>query len=350
MLFDRDFKYMLSQRVAGFFVTIAMAWFLRSYWALVVGSLSARFFGVVLSYVMHPMRPRLSFAKVGDIFRVSQWALVRGIGGFVEQNLHRWVVAERESAAVLGIYTLGGEIAVLPSQSLLLPLNRVLFPAFVRTKSNLDELKRVFLLAQSVQALIGIPAAVGVMLVAQEAVQLFLGDKWLAAVPFVRLMSVGAIAAALVNAGGYLLTALGHLKGLAMLSWFRVALFAALVYLVFPDGGALTIAWIRAVFMLMVIGMFFGWIGRVLPDVKMRQVADGLFRPLFGATVMTGCILLAAQFVHLPPLPLLVIKVVVGIAAYSGTVLLLWWHRGRPPGAEAYLLEAARHLRKPSST
>ena len=86
MQFGREFQFLFCKRIVGFIVTIVAAWFIRSYWAMVIGALAGRTFGVALSFAMHPMRPRLSLKKFGEIFSVSQWMLVRSIGGYLSSN------------------------------------------------------------------------------------------------------------------------------------------------------------------------------------------------------------------------------------------------------------------------
>ena len=88
MQFGKEFQFLFCKRIVGFIVTIVAAWFIRSYWALVIGALTGRTFGVALSFVMHPMRPRLGLEKFREIFSVSQWVLVRSIGGYFQINLH----------------------------------------------------------------------------------------------------------------------------------------------------------------------------------------------------------------------------------------------------------------------
>jgi lipopolysaccharide exporter len=56
MRFGQDYVFLFCKRFSGFLVTLACAWWLRSYWALVLGTLGGRLVGVACSYAMHPMR------------------------------------------------------------------------------------------------------------------------------------------------------------------------------------------------------------------------------------------------------------------------------------------------------
>jgi O-antigen/teichoic acid export membrane protein len=344
MTFGADFRFLVAKRIAGFAITILAAWLLRSYWALVIGTLAGRAFGVVLSYFIHPMRPRLSLAKMREIFGISQWLMVRGIGNFVETNLHRFVVGGREPAAIMGAYSLADDIAKLPTATLLTPLNRVLFPAFVAAKNDLAELKRMFLLAQGVQALIGIPSAIGLTLVAREAVLVLLGERWIAAVPFVQLLSPVALIASITAAGAHVLLTLGHVRTLAYLLWIRIALFATAAYLVLPGASALDIAWLRGGFAAVTLAGFVGWARRYIPQLSAMEFARSVIRPLLAAAIMAGAVLSlhALDTTGMRTVTLLLVKIGVGALAYPLSVLLLWQLAGRPPGAESYLLDKLR--------
>ena len=341
MQFSKEFKFLFCKRIASFVVTILAAWFIRSYWALVIGALTGRVLGVALSYGMHPMRPRLSLKKFREIFSVSQWMLVRSIGGYFQLKLHFLVVGARENAGVLGAYSLASEISALPSSELLAPLNRVLFPAFVRVKHDLVELKRVVLLAQGVQTMIAMPAAIGLILVSNEAVLLLLGQKWMSAVPFVEIFALISFLSSIAATGYYVLLTLGKVRLMAISSWIQVAFFATLAFVFFPDAGAFGLASLYlAVITLGLIGVMIS-LQRELKGLRFGEIVASMSRPLIAVSVMAACVIFAARASGFDGWPLLITKILVGAAAYSVSILALWLISGRRAGAESYLLKKA---------
>jgi O-antigen/teichoic acid export membrane protein len=133
---------------------------------------------VVHSYLAHPLRPRWCTAKLRELFSVSQWMLVQNIGGYLDNNLHKLLVGRRDDTATMGAYSVAADVAAMPSTELLQPVNRVLFPAFVAVKHDLDELKRTFLLALGLQTMIALPAAAFMAILADVLVPVLLGDRW----------------------------------------------------------------------------------------------------------------------------------------------------------------------------
>jgi O-antigen/teichoic acid export membrane protein len=345
MQFGKDFRFLFSKRLAGFIATIVAAWLLQSYWAMVIGSLAGRGVGIVQSYTMHPMRPRPSLEKFREIFGISQWMLIRGIGLYFQGRLHQIVVGGREDAGVMGAYSLAGQISGIPTTELLTPLNRVLFPAFVNVKTDLVELKRVFLLAQGVQTLIAMPAAIGMALVADELVEVLLGEKWRSAVPYIQVFALMGFLKAITTSGSYILLTFGKARLMAVTSWFQVGVFAALAFLVFPEAGALGIAWVR----LAVVGVgFITFVGLLLQQfepLRLRDMLASIARPVAGVLVMSACVMGIGQALDLQGPLLLTAKILVGALSYALAVAGLWRLRGRPAGAEAYLLGKLKGLR-----
>lgn len=342
MRFGLDFRFLFLRRMAGFIVTIAAALILQSYWALVIGNLVGRVLGVGLSYALHPMRPRLSLTKSREIFGISLWMMLRSASGYLDSKLHQIFVGGRENATVMGAYSLADEIATMPTTELLAPLNRVLFPAFVQVKEDLGELKRVFLLAQSIQVLIGVPAGVGLALVAQELVPILLGEKWLSAVPFIEIMALVSIMQAIMTSGGYILLTLGKARLVAIYSIGQVFIFAALAILAIPNEGALSIAWLR----LLVAGFglltFFWLLINAFAGLRLAEMIVSFLRPLIAVAIMAAVIIYATPLAGLDGALLLGAKVLAGVASYALAIVALWWLAGRPPGAEAYVFDKIR--------
>ncbi len=339
MEFGLEFRFFFIKRMVGFVITVSAALLLHSYWAMVIGALSARAIGSILSYAAHPMRPRLSLARVKPMLSFSSWNLLRGIGNYVGENLHRFLVGRRENPEVMGAYSLGSDIAALPSTELLAPLSRVLFPLFVKLKHDLTQLKKAFLLALGIQALVGIPAGTGMALVSSELVLALLGEKWIAAIPFVQLMGAINILNAIGLSGGYLLLALGRSQATAISSWLIILLFVALAVLAIPEGGAMAIAQLR--FSVAVFGffVFIYLVKRELPGLRVSEMLAEIWRPCVASALMAVCLIGLPSLSGMPAIAQLLMKVALGALVFAMSLLALWRLAGCPAGAESYLLE-----------
>lgn len=342
MEFGRDFRFLFLRRIIGFAVTIALALWLQSYWAMVFGALAGRLGGVVLSYLLHDFRPRLSLARISELWSFSQWILVRSLGSYGATQTDKIIVGRREGASTLGAYTLADEIAAMPTGELLAPLGRVLFPAFVRVADQPEELRRIFCLAFGVQVLVALPAGVGLALVAPIAVPLLLGSQWTMAIPFVQILSLMSIGIALAHGGGYLLLTLGKVRLLAVVTWLQFALLLWLVLLAFPASHAAGIAGIRLAVSVTGMLILLALVMRVMPTIRLLDLISSAWRPV----TATGLMAMSLWYIDMPPTLsppwLLLAQIALGASSYGFTLLALWRLSGCQEGAESFLLDKLR--------
>lgn len=341
MAFGLDFKFFVTKRVMTTFVTIAFALTLRSYWALVLGSLVGRIIGVALSYWMHDFRPRVSFRRFRSIWAFSQWNLVMNAAAYASTRLDKFVLGRQGNAGAMGMYTLADEVASLPTSELLAPLGRVMFPAFVRVKSDAAEFKRLFLLAFSVQAVVGIPAGLGVALVAQQAVPLLLGDQWNASVPLVQMLGLAGVFTVLTHSSHYMLLALGKVRTLAIFYGGQCLALAALLFMLVPDANSIQIAQSRLLVAALALLLMLLLAKGATPAFQARELVANCWRPILASAPMVASVVASATLSSsMSNVVLLLIKVSVGVLVYGLSIAGLWWMSGRPDGAERYIIQA----------
>src|SRR5690606_21764837 len=130
------------------------------------------------------------------------------------------------------------------------------------------------------QSLIAIPACVGLALVAKDAVPVLLGEKWLLAVPFVQIFAMIHVVRALTTSVHYVLMTLGEVARVAQIVWLKVLVFALIAFVGFPGGGAVELAWSRALTVLFGLGLSFWILRRALSVVSWADFAGTVSRPL----------------------------------------------------------------------
>ena len=192
--FKLEFRLLFIKRVIGFVVTVALAMALRSYWALVAGTLVSRFSGMVITYLLHPYRPRFCLSKRHELFHFSKWLLVNNVLFFITNKFSNFVIGKMVGMHALGIFTVSYELANLPSTELVIPINRVLFPGFSRLSGDKSLLRKSYLEVTGVLALFAFPIGMGLIVIAKPLVLAILGEKWIEAVPLFQLLAInGAI-------------------------------------------------------------------------------------------------------------------------------------------------------------
>lgn len=194
-LYKRDFNFRVLARVRiistiiPLLVTVPLAFLMRSYWALVIGTITVNVVNAVLLTVFSGWRPRwfYSFEKLKEMFSFTVWSMVEAITIWLTGYVDVFIVSTRLNQYYLGLYktssTLVGQIMGLIT-AIFTP---ILFSALSRLQSNEMEFKRLFFYFQKVVALLVMPIGVGIFIFSDFITGLILGSQWVEAAGFVGL-------------------------------------------------------------------------------------------------------------------------------------------------------------------
>lgn len=344
--FRKEFAYQLVRRIAGFAVTVPLAFLLRNYWALVIGTLSARLVGTMASYFVHPYRPRFSSAEFASLFRFSRWLLLNNIIGFLKERSSDFIVGRLLGPAPLGVYNVSYEVASMPTTALSAPINRALLPGFARIAGEDEPFQLAYRNAINMLALIAVPAAAGLFAVAPYLVPVALGPKWIAGVPLLEILAFNGGLLLFHSSMCTVLIAAGYPHRVAQSNAFYVALLLIFFMWWIPRLGVTGAAYAALVTSALCTPVYFWQLKRSLkfPATWFVRAAS---RPVLAALIMAVTVRLilpewAARMTVAEALAWLIGGVVLGIATYCLSVALLWAAAGRPAGAERVVLEEAR--------
>jgi O-antigen/teichoic acid export membrane protein len=345
MDFRREFIFMFAKRAVGVAVTLSLALAFRSYWALIIGTVASRAFGVALSYVMQSYRPRLSLAVWRELFGFSGWLFAMNVVAFLQTRLSHFVIGRTQGAEALGIFTVSADVAALASNEITAPINRAVMPGLSRIAEEPGRIGPGLLQVSIATQLITMPAAFGLAAVAEPLVLTLLGQRWVAAIEPVQILAfAGALqAVTAANHSAYLAVAKAHVP--AVLSAVFVAALIPLLYLLNPQG-IVGVAWAQlgavAVYVtlnLVLMRRYFG--------VSLRTLMRATSRCLLAASAMGALVysLVESNF-GLPsatfPIIVLLLGVAMGVASYLAILYGAWALAGHPATPEAELFRRLR--------
>ena len=200
MTFDKEFRFLLGKKLAGFFVVIPLAFILENYWALIIGMLAARLYGLIASYVLHPYRPCLSLAATSKLINFSKWILINNIFNFVRMRAPDLVIGRMLGTAQLGVYTVSFEISNMVTTELIAPINRAVYPGYAALTHDKKAFSDNFLMVIVYITMFALPAGIGMLAIAELFVHVVLGQKWIEAIPLIKILAVyGALTALQTN-------------------------------------------------------------------------------------------------------------------------------------------------------
>ena len=113
--FNREFQLLVVPRILGIVAGITFALIFVNYWALVVGIMTTRSMRLVFTFVMHPYRPRFGLRAWRYIFGFSFWTWIISLGELLRDRSDSLVIGRILNTVEVGIYSVGAEIAALPT-------------------------------------------------------------------------------------------------------------------------------------------------------------------------------------------------------------------------------------------
>lgn len=350
MEFRREFWFLTSRRLLTFVTTLAAAFALRSYWALVIGVVTGRIGMVALSYLMHPYRPRFSLAAMRELMSFSAWLFLSNVLGFFILRLSTFVVGRTDGPREVGYYTLAYEVGTLPTSELLAPINRAIIPGFARMARDTQSLGRGFLEVMGTTTLFVVPAAFGIAAVAEPAVQLLLTDKWSGAVPLLKILAFLGAAAAIIASAFPAFYALGRPRAGAMISSVRFAIMVPAMLWAGSQWGVIGVAWADLGAALLALPFAVTIACRAI-GIPIAQLVARVWRPILASAAMYALVRAVVALAHetypgLSSARELLIGVLAGLIAYPILVAGLWLASGRGPGTERLLLAMLEARRK----
>ena len=334
--FDKDSILTGLSKLLGFVLALSVALTWRTYWALVVGIIAEQMAKLGLSFVMHRYRPKASLAHWYEAFQFSKWLLVSNMVGFAYRRGDTFVLGKLLSTELLGLYNVARELANMTSTEVIMPIRRVMLPAYAKFIDDRTRLRQAFLDGLGLILLFGVPAAVGIGLTADPLVRVILGEQWLAAIPLVKILALYGLAAVGLANQGPLLLALGKTRLYSNLNTGAVLLLIPSLWWAASTQGVVGGAWAASLTNVCFFAMTLIFTLRVT-GVRLDSVFAVVWRTVFATLAMalivnhTVEILLSSG---LAAIVQLLVSALVGAFTFTGVVVGLWWLGGRPHGPE----------------
>lgn len=351
--FRKEFWFQVLRKVFGFVVTVPAAFLLRNYWALVIGMLASQVATVVISYVMHPFRPKLDLSRARELLGFSKWLLMNNLVSFFKDRSTDFFIGRLFGANSLGIYNIAVEFAHLPSTELSMPINRALLPGFAKMET-IAAVVSAYERALGMMAMLAVPCAAGLAALAPFFVPTVLGSKWIEATPLIQIMAFNGALLMFHSPTLSVMVARGHPKMALLGNSLYVALLLLLMsglYFLHMLDGLQAVAVATVATTLLSTPTYLYLLKRKLrigPMVFLRAV----MRPAVAALLMAATLHLTLPvYDSAMPGTVAAAWLLGGVGAggvlYVGILSCLWLLAGRPKGPESMALDRISRFARP---
>lgn len=314
--------------IAGAVASMAMAVSGFGYWTLAIAPLVNALAQTVLVVAHRPTRfARPQVAAIRKPLVFSSHTLATRFTWYGYSNADFFVIGRFMGKTALGAYTLGWTLSGVAVEKVTAMIGRVTPAFFSSVQADMAELRRYLLLVTEGLSVITFPMCIGIALVAEDLVHVALGPAWEAAVPPLRWLAVFSAFRSIQPMFPQVMSAMGEARENMKNSVLTVC--------VLPVGFYIATRW-------GIVGVARAW--AVLAPllflqlyVAVRRRVQFTTKEYIGALwpAASGCAVMAlvvepvnrTGLGPLPPVASLVVKIIIGVLAYTGAMLI--FHRKR---------------------
>ncbi len=307
----------LAATIAAGALGLFLAWRGAGVWALVAYyfvQIAAACIAMLFVMRWFP-KSRFSIDSAKRLYGFGIRMLAASLITNIYNDIRPLIIGRRFSTADLGYYNRGQTFSSTVSLNLDAAVQSVMFPVMARTQDDPVHLTAMFRRTKSMGAFLIFPVMLGMSAVAVPMVRLLLTDKWLAAVPFVVLLSIGEAQVPLTSTNLILVKAMGRSDLYARQEVLRRVLM--LIVLVVSVLGFHTVEAIAAGF------VFSAWLDAFVTLLPVRKLIgygaaeqfQDVWKSGLSALVMAGAVY-AFGLLSLPLLPKLIAQVLLGGVVY----------------------------------
>ncbi len=230
--FHKYFVYQLTGVIVDLTVAVSAAFILRSAWALIFGYLAGALTRCVISYVIDPYRPKISFEidRAKELFGFGKWVLGSSILAFLILHGDDIFVGRLLGATALGLYQMAYLISNLPATEITNIVAQVTFPAYSKMQDDIPRLRDNYWKILNITTFLSFPATGLIFVLAPDFTRIFLGEKWMPMVPAIQVLVWWGGIRSMTGVNGSLFRAVKKPDIATKLSGLRLLILVILIY------------------------------------------------------------------------------------------------------------------------
>ncbi|MCK4533156.1 lipopolysaccharide biosynthesis protein [bacterium] len=243
--FKKKFLYQTGSSLVSVVVTLSLVFILRNVWALVYGAVAGSLTQLVLSYLIHPYRPKFKFDfnKAKELFGFGKWIFIATILVFILTKGDAALVGKVIGITALGFYSMAYKFSNFSCTEIAHVISQVSFPAYSKLQNNLSQLKKAYFKVLQMVAFISIPLAGGLFIFTPEFVNIFLGQKWIPMISTMKVLCIFGAIRSILNSFGSLFNGVGKPIIGAKISIFNLAILSVIIFPLTVKFGIIGTAW-----------------------------------------------------------------------------------------------------------
>ena len=315
MIFRKFFFATIIGTVGSAILGVVMAYNGFGIWSLVGQYLFNSFVDTVILWITVKWRPTFEFSgkSLKSLLSYGWKILAVGLITHLYDELRTLLIGKMYSSSDLAYFNKGKQFPHIFITNINASITSVLFPMVSRVQDDKIKLKQYTKQSISLSSYVMSPLMIGLAITAPTIIQLLLTDKWMGAVPFLRIFCVGYLLLPIQTANIQAIKASGRSDIYLKVEIIKKIIGVGLLVLSIPFGVvAIAISAAVSSFVNSVVNSFPN--KKILNYGYLEQIRDIL--PNILIAVLAGGAVYIVQFIKLLPLVELVLQIAVGILVY----------------------------------
>ncbi len=322
MLFKKFFFATLGGTLGSAVVGISFAYAGFGVWALIYQNLFNETVDTIILWLLVKWRPQkqLSFQRIKTLFCFGWKLLVSSLIDVVYNNLRSLLIGKVYSSDDLAYYDQGLKWPMAFISNINTAIDSVLLPTLSQEQDRKIRVKQMTRRAIITSTYILSPILIGLVAIAEPFVKVFLTEKWLPCVPYMRIFCICFVFYPVHTANLNAIKAMGRSDYYLKLEIIKKTI-GVLVLILSLRISVLAIA--CGVLLTDIICQFINcWPHKRLINYKYSEQLKDIF-PNLGLALFMGICVYCISYIGFDDLLTLIIQIVVGIVVYFiGSVVL----------------------------
>ena len=244
----------VTSKLIGSIISVAVAYYLRNYWALVIMPviISALYLvGITIALPWFPKKYKKRSNTKGLLIFGKNMTFY-GIINYFARSGDNIIIGKFVGSTGLGYYSRAYSLMMMPIGQLIAPLTGVLVPVLSRIQDNPLEFKKYYLEILQAIAYITFPLITILGVMGDDVVLIILGDKWAEAILLYKILCIAAFWQPILSSTGWILISLGQTSRILKWGWINSVLLI-IVFLIGINWGPLGVAIAYSIYMWLIV-------------------------------------------------------------------------------------------------
>jgi PST family polysaccharide transporter/lipopolysaccharide exporter len=323
--YHKQFLYQTSGSVVQFLVAVGYVLVIPSVWGYVFGYIAGNVARLTVSYLAHDFRPGLQFdtQAARDMISFGKWITGSSIVYFLYNQGDDAFIAWFLGPAPLALYQYAYRFSNAPATEFTQVLGRVMFPTYSKFQNDIPRVRSTFMQSFRFSALIAVPMAFGIVVVAPSFVRAVLGSSWVDMIPAMQILAIYGLLRALGRNFSPVWKALGRPDLTTKIGIVRVVTVAIFIYPAteaFGITGAALV--ITGLYIVPIFPIDIYFVAKMI-DGEMTTIYAELVYPLVAGGLMASAAWWVGDALTVAAPFKFVAVLLTGLVTYPAAVLLL---------------------------